>query len=123
MGLGVGERQRLGALGDEAHKALARAHGRQMHRLAVEALGGEEFEPTVRAQHIDRADLGHHVGGDVHDDLVQTRLWADRLRHDFAEPAQQQPWSGMCATQWHRSLSAPPVPGLAAAASSGLTAR
>ena len=61
-----------------------------MDGLAVQAFGGKEFEPAVGAQHIDRADLGHHIGGDVDDDLVEPRLGADRLRHDLAQPAQQQ---------------------------------
>ena len=90
MGLRVGERERLGRLGDQADEAFAGAHRGQMDGLAVQAFGGEELERAVGAQHIDRADLGHHIGGDMDDDLVEPRLRADRLRHDFAEPAQQQ---------------------------------
>ncbi len=90
MRLRVGQRQRLGRFGDQADEAFARAHGGEMDRLAVQAFGREELEPAVGAQHIDRADLGHHIGGDMNDDLVEPRLRADRLRHDFAQPAQQQ---------------------------------
>ena len=61
-----------------------------MDGFAVETFGGEEFEPAVGAQHIDRADFRDHVGGDMDDDLVEAFLRADRLRHDFAKAAQQQ---------------------------------
>ena len=60
-----------------------------VHGLAVEALGGIKLERAVDAQHVDGADLRHHVGGDQHHDLVEAVLRADRLRHDFAKPAQQ----------------------------------
>ncbi len=90
MVLRVGERQGLGRLGDQADEALAGAHGGEMDGFAIETFGGEEFEPAVGAQHIDRADLRHHVGGDLDHDLVEAFLRADRLRHDLAESAQQQ---------------------------------
>ena len=90
MMLRVGERQRLGRLGDQADEAFAGAHRGEVDRFAVQAFGRVELEPAVGAQHIDRADLRDHVGGDVDDDLVEPRLRADRLRHDFAKPAQQQ---------------------------------
>jgi hypothetical protein len=57
-----------------------------VHGGAVETFGGVELEGVVNAQHIDRADLGHHVGGDQHHDLVQSFLGADLLRHGFAKP-------------------------------------
>ena len=88
--LRVGERERLGRLRDQADEAFVGAHAREMHRLAVQAFGGEQFEGVVVAQHVDRADLGDDVGGDDHDDAVQARLGADRLRHSLAEAAQQQ---------------------------------
>ena len=91
MMLGIGERQRLGRLGDQADKALALAHCREVDGLAVEAFGGEKFKPPVGAQNIDRADLGHHVRGDEDDDLVQPILRADLLGHDLAQPPQQLP--------------------------------
>ena len=76
-----------------------------MDRLAVQTLGGVELEIAVGAQHIDRADLGHHVGGDMDDDPVQPRLRAHRLRHDLAKPAQQQTGSAQSAA--HVTLSCP----------------
>ena len=77
-------------LGDQADQALALAHGREVDRVRVQAFGGEQLEPAVGAQHIDRADLRDHVRGDQHDDLVEPLLRRDRLRHDFAEAAQKQ---------------------------------
>ena len=81
------ERRRLA--GDEADQALMGAQHGAMHGVAVEAFGGVELQRVVDAQHIDRADLGHHVGGDQHHDLVQSLLGRDLLRHGFAEPSQQ----------------------------------
>ena len=108
MVLGVGQRQRLGARGDEADKALARPHGRQVDGLAIEALGGEQLHRAVGPHDIERAHLGHHVGGDEHDDAVQARLRGDRLRHDLAEPPQQQTRSARRAHQ-ERPLLSPVV--------------
>ncbi|GJE61794.1 hypothetical protein MPOCJGCO_3920 [Methylobacterium trifolii] len=90
VGLGVGQRERLGRLRDQADEALVGAHAREVDRLAVEAFGREQFEGVVVAQDVDRADLGDDVGGDQDDDTVEARLGADRLRHRFAEAAQQQ---------------------------------
>ena len=95
MRLGQGERLR--ALRDEADEALAGLHGGQMNGLAVQALGGVKLEPLVGAQNIDRTDLRHHIGGDLHHDLVEPRLRVHRLRADFAQPAQQQAWSAVSA--------------------------
>src|SRR3954454_13174353 len=58
-------------------------------RGAIETFGGIEFQRVVDPQHIGRADLRHHVGGDQHHDLVEAFLSADLLRHHFAEPSQQ----------------------------------
>ena len=88
MRLGVGEGERLCGGGDQADQALAGPHGGEVHRLAVEALGGEEFEIAVVAQDVDRADLGDHVGRDQDDDAVEARLRADGLRHGLAKAAQ-----------------------------------
>ena len=66
----------------------AAEHG-VVHGLRLQALGGVELEPAVDAQHVDGADLRHHVGGDQHHDLVEAFLRADRLRHHFAKPSQQ----------------------------------
>ena len=88
MGLRVGERQRFRLFGDQADQALARCHGGEMDRFAVQALGGVELELAVGARHIDRTDFGDHVGGDMNDDPIETRLRVHRLRHDLAKPAQ-----------------------------------
>ena len=94
----LGKRQGFGALGDQADEAFAGLHGGEMHRLAVEALRGVEFEPLVRSQDINRTDFGDHIGGDLHNDLVEPRLRIHRLRADFAQPAQQQAGSAENAT-------------------------
>ena len=90
MGLGVGERQRLGGLGDEPDETLVRAHSGEVDGAAIQAFGGEQLERVVVADHVDRAHLRDDVGGDQRDDAVQACLWADRLRHRFAEAAQKQ---------------------------------
>ena len=103
MLLRLGQGERLGALRDQADEALAGLHGGQMDGLAVQALGGVKFKPLVGAQHIDRTHLRHHIGGDLHDDLVEPRLRVHRLRADFAQPAQQQARSAVSAP--HRVYS------------------
>ncbi len=111
MRLRVGQRQRLGLLGDQADEAFARAHGGEVDRLAVQTFGGVELELAVGAQHVDRADFGDHVGGDVDDDAVEARLRAHRLRHDLAKPAQQQTRSAQTAAHhivlsWNAPINA-----------------
>jgi hypothetical protein len=51
-----------------------RVQHRAVHSVAVQAFGGVEFERVIDAQHVAGADLGHHVGRDQHDDLVQPFL-------------------------------------------------
>ncbi len=75
-----------------------------MHGVAIEALGGVEFQGGIDAQHIDGADLRNHVGGDQHHNLVQAFLRADRLRHHFAKPAQQHARTAERASHDVRSL-------------------
>ena len=87
--LRVGQVERPRLLGDGADEALADAQRRLVDGLALQALGGVELEHAVGAQHIDRADLGHHVGRDLRHDLVEPVLRADRLRHDLAQAAEQ----------------------------------
>ena len=87
--LGVGEIEPDRLLGDGADEALARLQLGLVHGLALEALGGVELEKVARPHDVDRADLGHHVGGDDLDDLVKALLRCDRLRHDLAEPSEQ----------------------------------
>ena len=106
--LRVGQVERLGLLGDEADQALARLHGGEVDGVAVQALGGVELERAVGPQHIERADLRHHVVGDEDDDLVEARLRTDRLRHDLAEAAQQQARTAESASH---ALAPKPVSG------------
>ena len=100
------ERGRLA--GDQADQALMRAQHGAVDGVAVETFGGVEFERVVDAQHIDRADLGHHVGRDQHHDLVQPLLGGDLLRHGFAEPSQQD--AGASRRAPHVSKSSPVRP-------------
>ncbi len=89
MALRVGKIERRRLAGDEADKTFVRGQHGAVDGVAVKAFGGVEFEGVVDAQHVDRADLRHHVGGDQHHDLVKAFLSADLLRHGFAEPSQQ----------------------------------
>ena len=89
MRLRVRQVDRVGFARDQADQALVGAQHGLVHRLLLEALGGVKLERAVHAQHVDGADLRHHVGGDQHHDLVQAFLRADRLRHHLAKPAQQ----------------------------------
>ena len=77
-------------LGDQADQTLAGLQMRVVHRLGVEAFGGEQLERAVAAAQIERAHLGHHVGGDQHHDLVEARLRALALGHHLAQAAEQQ---------------------------------
>ncbi len=97
MLLRIGEREAFGRLRDEPDQTFVRAHRRQMHGLPVQALRGVEFETAVPTQHVNGANLRDHVGSDVDDDAIEPGLGADRLRHDFAEPAQQQTGSAVSA--------------------------
>ncbi len=89
MVLGFRQVDRIGLAGDQADQAFVRAQHGLVHGLLVEAFGGVQLERAVHAQHVDGADLRHHVGGDQHHDLVQALLRADLLRHHLAKPAQQ----------------------------------
>ncbi len=60
----------------------------------VQALGGVELEHAVGAQHVERADLGHHVLGDLAHDAVKPLLRLERLRHQLAEPFEQNARAG-----------------------------
>ena len=108
VALGVGERQGLGRRGDQADEALAGAHDGEVDGFPVQALGGEKLEHAVAAQHIDGADLRHHVRGDLGHDPVETVLRPDRLRHDLAEAAQQK--ARTAGSTWHE-LSVPVLSG------------
>ena len=71
MALRVAQIERGRLAGDQA--LMGAQHG-AMHGVAVEAFGGVELQRVVDAQHIGRADLGHHIGRDQHHDLVQPFL-------------------------------------------------
>ncbi len=87
--LGFGQVDRIGFAGDQADQAfLGLQHG-LVDGFALEALGGVQLQGSVHAQHVDRANLRHHVGGDQDDHFVEAFLRADPLRHDLAEPAEQ----------------------------------
>src|SRR3569832_640677 len=103
MALGVVQIERGGLAGDEADQALMRAQHGAVHGIAVQTLGGVEFERIVDAQDVDRAHLRHHVGGDQHYDLVQPLLRADLLRHGFAKPSQQDAGASRRASHCHKS--------------------
>ena len=108
MALRVGEIERRRLAGDEADEALMRAQHGSVHGVAVQTFGGVEFERVIDAQHIGRADLGHHVGRDQHHDLVQPLLGGDLLRHGFAEPSQQD--AGASRRAPHVPISSPAKP-------------
>jgi len=106
MVLRVRQVQGLGLLRNETDETFACVQHRAVDRLAVKAFGCVELERSVHAEHIDRANLRHHVGGDQHDDLVETLLRADLLRHGFAESSQQNARTAEGAT--HLALALRP---------------
>ena len=89
MLLRVRQVERAGRCGDGADEALAEPQLRQVDRFAVQTFGGVELEHRIGAQHVERADLGHHVLGDVVHDAIEPLLRLERLRHELAEPFQQ----------------------------------
>ena len=88
--LGVGQVQQPGLRGDASDEALADPEPGAVHRVAVEALGGEQLEQLPGAHEVHRAHLGHQVAGDDRNDLVEPLLGRGRRRHDLAQPAQQR---------------------------------
>ena len=78
-------------------------------RVAIQTFGGIEFKGVVDAQHVGRADLRHHVGGDQHHDLVEPFLSADLFGHHFAEPSQQDAGASQRAPHPLTSLPATPA--------------
>ena len=104
MCLRVGEVDGGGLACHQADQAFVGAHHGAVHRIAVEAFGGIQLKCQIDAQHIDGAHLRNHIGGDQHHDLVKAFLRADRLRHDFAKPAQQHARTAERATHDVRSL-------------------
>jgi hypothetical protein len=87
MALGIREGEGLGCFGNQADQTFTREHCGQMHSFAIETFGSKKFEPTIRAQHIERAHFSHHIGGDRDHDFIETSLSVDGLGHDLAQPA------------------------------------
>src|SRR6185437_9889592 len=83
----------FGGLRYEADQPLTFLQSRVVDGGAVQALGGKEFKRLAGAAQIDRADFGHHVGGDHGHELVEARLRARLLRHDLSEAPQKQTWT------------------------------
>ena len=94
VGTGVGQVQRPGFGRDQADKTLADAQRGIVDRFALQTFGRIEFENTIGAQDINGTDFRDDVRGDQHHDLVESLLRRDRLRHDFAKPAEQKARSG-----------------------------
>ena len=109
MGLRVAEVERRRLARHQADQALMGAQHGAVNRVAVEAFGGVEFQRVIDAQHIGRADLGHHIGRDQHHDLVQAFLRGDLLRHGFAEPSQQDAGASRRAPHVPKSSPAKPA--------------
>src|SRR3954451_15393381 len=61
-----------------------------MDRTRVQTFRGEQLVYITGAAQIDRTDLRHHIGGDQHHQLVETRLRARWLRHDLTQAAKQK---------------------------------
>ena len=102
MGLRLGQRQRPRMGRDVADQALADAQPRLVHRLGLQALGGEQLQHLAGAHDVGRADLGHHVGGDDGDDLVEPFLRLAAAGHHIAEAAEEQTGSGGPARLGHQ---------------------
>ena len=79
MLLRVGQVERPRAGRDRADQALPQPQLRQMDGVRVQTFGGVEFEHRIGAQHIERADFGDHVLGDVAHDPVEPLLRLQRL--------------------------------------------
>ena len=93
MLLRVRKVQRPCAGRDRADETLAEPQLRKVNRARVQTLGGVQLEHGIGAQDVERAHLGHHVLGDVADDLVEPLLWPKRFRHELPQPSQQYAWS------------------------------
>ena len=103
MRLSVGKIERPGAGRDRADEALSELQLGKVDRTRIETFGGIELEDGIGTQHIERADLGHHVLGDFAHDAVEPLLRLQRFGHELAEPSQQNARAGREVT--HRHLS------------------
>src|SRR3546814_9418044 len=66
-------------------------HAGAVDRLALQSLGGAEFQYVAAAAHIDRADVGAEGAGDDLDDAVEPGLRRAAAGHDVAQPTQHLP--------------------------------
>ena len=96
--------ERPAAGGDLADKAAAGIQRHLVHGIQVEPPGGVELQHTVGAQHIDRAHLRNHVGGDLCNDLVQALLGAERFCHDLTQAAHKHTWPRKRLSARHNPL-------------------
>ncbi len=87
----VGQADRLRRARHLADQALARPQARLVHRLGLQALGGEQLQLSGGAAQVDRTDLRHHRLGDDADDRVQPLLGRSRPRHSLADLAKEVP--------------------------------
>ncbi len=101
MGLRVGQRERPRVRGDVADQALADPQPGAVHGLGIQALGGEQLEHLAGAQHVDRADLGHHLVGDQAHDLAEGFLGRTATRHRVPEPLEEHSRSGQGSPSLH----------------------
>ena len=89
MRLRIGEIERPGMCGDVADKAFADLQPGFVNRGMLQTLGSKKLKLLRRPHQIDRTHFGDHVGRDQDDDLVEPLLRRLRLRHDLAQPAEQ----------------------------------
>src|SRR5262249_2491952 len=73
----------------------------------------EELQHLAGAHDVGGADLGHHVGGDEADGLVEAVLRAARPRHDVAQAPQEAPRGGEAGGLLHYKAGGPGPPGMA----------
>ena len=95
---GLREVQANGLLRNEAHKAFASLQLRLMNCLSLEAFGCIKFQHGTGAHDIDRTHLSNHVGGDHHNNFIEPLLRRLRLRHHFAELAEEDAWAECSAS-------------------------
>ena len=89
MCLGIRKIERLGRGRDRADQTLAHLQLGKVHRILVQTFGRIEIENAVRAENIGGAHFGDHVVRDLTNDPVQSLLRLERLRHQFAQPLEQ----------------------------------
>ena len=109
MRLRICKRQRLCGFRNQAHESFADFQRGLVNGLTGQTFCRKQFKATVRPHHVDRADLRHHIRGDLDDDLVQTRLCIHRFRHSLAEPAHQQAGTARSCTRRGWQINRPGI--------------